>query len=117
MSFRIDQNWGNNDRFYFSYSSRDQEALSGTPTLPGVLDPNFFNSNFTHYVRFGWNRTISTSLANNFTIGLNRLNNLSKAESVNGTDWPKELGISGAARPVSPQSTFNGSPLGTAYQP
>src|SRR5256885_1998120 len=30
MSFRIDQNWGNNDRFYFSYSSRDQEALSGT---------------------------------------------------------------------------------------
>ena len=116
MSFRIDQNWGNNDRFYASYSSRDQETLAGTPTLPGVLDPNFFNSNFTHYVRFGWSHTISTSIANNFTIGLNRLNNLSKAVSVNGTDWPAELGISGASGPVFPQFSFNGSPLGIGYQ-
>jgi hypothetical protein len=116
MSFRIDQNWGNNDRFFFSYSSRDQETLAGTPTLPGILDPNFFNSNFTHYLRFGWNHTISTSLANSFTIGLNRLNNLSKAVSVNGTDWPAELGISGADGPVFPQFSFNGSPLGIFYQ-
>lgn len=116
MSFRIDQNWGTSDHFLFSYSSRDQETLAGTPTLPGVLDPNFFNSNFTHYVRFGWNHTISTSLANSFTIGLNRLNNLSKAVSVNGTDWPKELGISGADGLVFPQMSFDGSPLGIAYQ-
>lgn len=117
MSFRIDQNWGIKDKFYFSYSSRDQEDLNGTPTLPGVLDPNFFNSNFTHYLRFGWDHTFSTRIVNSFTIGLNRLNNLSKAESVNGTDWPAALGISGATGLVFPQFDFNGNPLGVFYQP
>jgi len=116
MTFRIDQNWGTNDKFFFSYSSRDQEDLNGTPTLPPVLDPNFFNSNFTHYVRFGWDHTIASNLLNTFTIGLNRLNNLSKAESVNGTDWPATLGIGNAHGPVFPQFSFNGSPLGIGYQ-
>ena len=116
MSFRIDQNWGVNDKFYFSYSSRDQENLNGNPTLPGVLDPNFFNSNFTHYLRFGWNHTFSSNIVNSFTIGLNRLNNLSKAVSVNGTDWPATLGISGADGLVFPQFNFNGNPLGIFYQ-
>jgi len=116
MSFRIDQNWGANNKFYFSYSSRDQEDLAGNPTLPGVLDPNFFNSNFTHYLRFGWDHTFSTNIVNSFTIGLNRLNNLSKAVSVNGTDWPAALGISGASGLVFPQFDFNGSPLGIFYQ-
>jgi hypothetical protein len=116
MTFRIDQNWGTNDKFFFSYSSRDQEDLNGTPTLPPVLDPNFFNSNFTHYVRFGWDHTLSSNLLNTFSIGLNRLNNLSKAESVNGTDWPTALGIGNARGPVFPQFSFNGSPLGIGYQ-
>jgi hypothetical protein len=116
MTFRIDQNWGTNDKFFFSYSSRDQEDLNGTPALPGVLDPNFFNSNFTHYVRFGWDHTFGPNLLNTFTIGLNRLNNLSKAVSVNGTDWPAALGIGGASGPVFPQFSFNGSPLGIGYQ-
>jgi hypothetical protein len=116
MSFRIDQNWGTNDKFFFSYSSRDQEDLNGTPALPPILDPNFFNSNFTHYLRFGWDHTISSNLLNTFSIGLNRLNNLSKATSVNGTDWPATLGIGNAHGPVFPQFNFNGSPLGIGYQ-
>jgi len=116
MSFRIDQNWGAHNKFYFSYSSRDQEDLAGNPTLPGVLDPNFFNSNFTHYLRFGWDHTFSTNIVNSFTVGLNRLNNLSKAVSVNGTDWPATLGISGASGLVFPQFDFNGNPLGIFYQ-
>ncbi len=36
MTFRIDQNWGNADKFFFSYSSRDQEQLNGTPALSRV---------------------------------------------------------------------------------
>jgi len=116
MSFRIDENWGTKNKFFFSYSSRDQETPAGGDTLPGVLNPNFFNSNFTHYLRGGWDYTIAPNLLNTLTIGFNRLNNLSKADSVNGTDWPSALGIGNAHGLVFPQISFNGSPLGVGYQ-
>jgi hypothetical protein len=115
MSFKIDQNWGTKNKFFFSYSSRDQETPNGGDDLPGVLNNNFFNSNFTHYLRGGWDYTISSSLLNTFTVGFNRLNNLSKADSVNGTDWPATLGITNARGLVFPQFSFNGSPLGLGY--
>ena len=115
MSVRIDQNWGTKNKFFFSYSSRDQETPNGANNLPGPLNNNFFNSNFTHYVRGGWNYMISPSLVNSFTVGFNRLNNLSKADSVNGTDWPAVLGIGNASGPVFPQFTFNGSPIIGTY--
>jgi hypothetical protein len=109
MSFRIDQNWGSKNKFFFSYASRDQEVLNGTPQIPGPLDPNFFNSNFTHYLRTGWDYTISPNLLNTLTVGLNRLNNFSKGVSVNGTpNWDSVLGITGASGPVFPQFSFNG---------
>ena len=116
MSFRIDENWGITNKFFFSYSSRDQETPAGGNTLPGVLNPNFFNSNFTHYLRGGWDYTITPNLLNTLTVGFNRLHNLSKADSVNGTDWPAALGIGNAHGLVFPQISFNGSPLGIGYQ-
>ena len=115
MSFRIDQNWGTKNKFLFSYSSRDQETPNGADVLPGPLNGNFFNSNFTHYLRAGWDYTFGPNLLNTFTVGFNRLNNLSKPDSVNGTDWPKLLGISGADGPVFPQFSFNGSPIVGSY--
>jgi Carboxypeptidase regulatory-like domain len=115
MTFRIDQNLGSKNKLFFSYSSRDQGTPNGADDLPGPLNGNFFNINFTHYLRFGWDDTISTNWLNTFTIGLNRLNNLSKAASVNGTDWPAALGISNASGTVFPQISFNGSPLSIGY--
>jgi hypothetical protein len=67
MSFRIDQNWGTKNKFFFSYSSRDQETPSGANSFPGPLNNNFFNSNFTHYVRFGWDYTVTPNWLNTFT--------------------------------------------------
>lgn len=116
MTFRIDQNWGANDKFFFSYSSRDQEQLNGTPALPPPLDQNFFKSRFSHYIRFGWDRTISASLLNHLTIGFNRLNDPSKGVAVTGQDWEKTLGITGASGIGFPQFGFGGSPLGIGYQ-
>ena len=114
-SFRIDQNLGTKNKLFFSYSSRDQGSPNGFDTLPGPLNGNFFNINFTHYLRFGWDSTINTNWLNTFTIGFNRLNNSSKAASVNGTDWPAVLGISNASGTVFPQISFNGSPLSISY--
>jgi len=116
MSFRIDQNLGTNHKLFFSYNDRDLEALNGTPVLPPPLDQNFFRSRVTHYLRFGWDDTISPTLLNHLTIGFNRLYNPSKGVAVTGQDWEKTLGITGASGIGFPQFSFGGSPLGIGYQ-
>jgi hypothetical protein len=116
MSFRIDQNWGTKNKFFFSYSSRDQGVLNGNPILPVPLDPNFHNSNFTHYLRFGWDYTLSSNLLNHLSLGFNRLSNFSKGQSVTGVDWDKVLGIGNATGPVFPPIDFNGNAVGVGYQ-
>jgi hypothetical protein len=117
MSFRVDQNLGTKNKFFFSYSSRDQEVLNANmPALPPPLDPNFFNSNFTHYLRFGWDYTVSTNLLNHLAVGFNRLSNFSKGESVTGVNWDKVLGIGNASGPVFPPIQFTSTAVNVAYQ-
>lgn len=116
MSFRIDENWGNSNKFFFSYSSRDQEQFNGTQALPPPLDTNFFKSRFSHYLRFGWDKTISSSLLNHFNVGFNRLHDPSTAESFTGQDWPKTLGISGIDGVLFPTFGFQSNDLGIGYQ-
>jgi len=116
MSFRIDQNLGANNKFFFSYSSRDQEQLNGARSIPAPLDPNFFKSRFSHYIRFGWDRTISSTLLNHFNLGYNRLHDPSTAQSVNGTNWPAVLGIPNANGPVFPPLSFSANNSNIGYQ-
>src|SRR5713226_1134280 len=116
MSFRIDQNWGNSNKFFFSYSSRDQEEFNGNQVLPAPLDVNFFKSRFSHYLRFGWDKTISSSLLNHFNVGFNRLVDPSRADSFTGQDWPKTLGIPNASGVLFPVFTFDANALGIGYQ-
>ncbi|MGA7908020.1 MAG: hypothetical protein WCA16_11490, partial [Candidatus Sulfotelmatobacter sp.] len=116
MSFRIDENLTDKSKLFFSYSSRDQEVLNGTPALPPPLDGNFFNSNFSHLIRFGWDYIASPTVLNHLVVGFNRLWNSSTGESVNGNNWPKVLGIANAFGPVFPQIGFNGGPFVTNYQ-
>lgn len=116
MTFRIDENLTQKQKLFFSYSSRDQEVLNGNPVLPRPLDPNFFNSNFTHYLRFGHDYILSSSLVNHFVVGFNRLSNFSKGESVTGVDWDQLLEIGNASGQVFPQFGFTGSPINIGYQ-
>jgi hypothetical protein len=119
MTFKIDFNVSQKGKAFFSYSSRDQEDLNGSQILPKPLDPNFVNSNFTHYLRFGYDYTISPTLLNHFVVGLNRLSNFSKGQSVTGVNWDQVLGITGASGQVFPQITFDNfqsSPIGVNYQ-
>jgi hypothetical protein len=107
MSFRIDQNLGDRQKFFFSYSSRDNENINGSPALPNPLDTTFFSSFFTHYARLGWDDTISSTLLNHLNVGLNRVNSDSTATSVNGSDWDKTIGLAGANGPTFPPIFFN----------
>src|SRR5882762_1288453 len=115
MTFRIDQNLGTKNKLFFSYSSRDQEQINGSPSLPVPLDPNFYKSRFSHYLRFGWDDTLNASLLNHMTVGLNRLNNPSHGISFTGQDWEKTLGIKGATGSYFPVLSFGGNPLFGSY--
>jgi hypothetical protein len=107
MSFRIDQNLGEKHKLFFSYSSRDNENINGSPALPNPLDTTFFSSFFTHYARLGWDYFFSPTLLNHLNIGLNRVNSDSTATSVNGTNWDKAIGLTGANGPTFPPIGFN----------
>jgi len=119
MTVKIDFNVSQKGKAFFSYSSRDQEDLNGSQELPRPVDPHFLNSNFTHYLRFGYDYTISPTLLNHFVVGLNRLANFSKGQSVTGQDWDATLGITGASGQVFPQITFDNfqsSPVNVGYR-
>jgi hypothetical protein len=107
MSFRIDQNLGEKHKVFFSYSSRDNQNINGSPALPNPLDTTFFSSFFTHYARVGWDYFFSPTLLNHLNVGLNRVNSNSVATSVNGTDWDKTIGLAGANGPTFPPIAFN----------
>jgi len=107
MSFRIDQNLGQRHKVFFSYSSRDNENINGSPVLPNPVDTTFFSSFFTHYARVGWDFFITPTLINHLNVGLNRVNSNSVATSVNGTDWDAAIGLTGASGPTFPPISFD----------
>ena len=117
-SFRIDENVTEKNKIFFSYHSREQNFLNGNNfDLPAPLTPgNNFNYYFTHYLRFGWDYTVSPSVLNSLTVGFNRVYTATKAPSLNGSDWEKVLGISGASGPTFPQAQFNGAQYGISYE-
>ena len=116
-SFRIDENLTNKNKMFFSYSSREQDILnSGSFDLPAPLTPStYFNDYFTHYLRFGWDYLATPTVLNHFTVGFNRIYTATKSPSVNGSDWEKVLGISGASGPTFPQMQFRGGQYGIGY--
>jgi hypothetical protein len=118
MSFRIDENLTDKSKLFFSYHSREQNFLNGNNfDLPAPLTPgNYYNYYFTHYLRFGWDYLASPSVLNHLTVGLNRVYTASKSLSVNGSDWEKVLGISGASGPIFPQFSFTGGQYGIGYE-
>ncbi|HEY3129869.1 MAG TPA: TonB-dependent receptor [Acidobacteriota bacterium] len=116
MTFKIDMNVSANGKAFFSYSSRDQEVLNGDPVIPGPFDPTYFNSNFTHYLRFGYDYSVSPTLLNHFVVGLNRLAQSSRSEGITGVDWDQVLGIGNASGRVVPQFSFSSAQGGVGYQ-
>jgi hypothetical protein len=116
-SFRIDENLSDKNKLFFSYHSREQYQLNGgSVDLPPPLTPgNYNNYYFTHYLRTGWDYFASPSLVNHLTVGLNRVYTANHSLAVNGSDWPKVLGISGASGGTFPQFTFSGAQYGIGY--
>ena len=108
-TFRIDQNITDNDKAYFTYSSRENTRGSTTPIFAGPA--GFARTQFfgTHYIRFGYDHTFSPSMLNHLNLGYNRTNSKNVGAGVgqgNGKDWAQVLGITGGpSGPMFPTIT------------
>ncbi|HUK48223.1 MAG TPA: carboxypeptidase-like regulatory domain-containing protein, partial [Terriglobales bacterium] len=108
---RIDQNISEKMKAYFTYSSRENVRISTTPEWAGPAGygrNQFFG---THFIRFGYDYTISSNMLNHLNLGYNRTNSKNVGAAVglgHGTDWDSTLGISGASGPMFPGITMNG---------
>jgi hypothetical protein len=100
MTFRIDQNITQNDKAYFTYSSRENTRNSTTPVFAGPAGyarDQFFG---THYLRLGYDHTFSASLLNHLNIGYNRTNSKNVGAGIGlgkGQNFDQVLGIAGGA--------------------
>jgi Carboxypeptidase regulatory-like domain len=97
-TFRIDQNITQNDKAYFTYSSRENTRNSTTPEFAGPA--GFARTQFfgTHYLRLGYDHTFTASLLNHVNLGYNRTNSKNVGAGIGlgkGQNFDQVLGISG----------------------
>jgi hypothetical protein len=109
MTFRVDQNINSKSKAYFTYSSRNNVRISTVPewgNAAGEGRNQFFG---THYIRFGYDYTITPTMLNHLNLGYNRTNSKNVGAGVafghGDTDWDSKLGIIGASGPMFPGIT------------
>jgi hypothetical protein len=114
MTARIDQNITEKSKAYFTYSSRQNVRISTTPEFAGPAGygrNQFFG---THYIRFGYDYTISPTILNHLNLAYNRTNSKNVGAGValgkGTTDWDSVLGIPGADGNMFPAINPNSTP-------
>ncbi len=98
-TLRIDASLTDKQKIWSSYSTRDNNRVSGTPQiLPYPIDPNTWKQDFdTHFWRLGWDYSITPTLLNHLIVGSNRSNSKNYAyPALTGTNWFQKLGIGNA---------------------
>jgi len=73
-TIRIDQNLSASNKLYFTYNSRDNGRTSTTPRFTNPALAGRHQDFFTHYIRVGWDYSISPTMLNHFNLGYNRTN-------------------------------------------
>ncbi len=99
LTVRIDANITQKSHLWSSYSSRDNNRVSGTPQiLPYPIDPNTWKQDFeTHFWRLGWDYSFTPSLLNHLIIGSNRSNSINYAYPIfQKINYSQKLGIGNA---------------------
>ena len=106
---RIDENIGEKNKLYFTYSSRINNRISTTAFFNNAALDGRDQIFSAHYLRFGYDYVITPSILNHFSIGLNRTNSANIGAGVRyggGSDWDSKLGITGASGPMFPAFGF-----------
>jgi Carboxypeptidase regulatory-like domain len=106
-TFRFDHNLSTRHKLYFTYSSRDNARTSTTPIFDNPAGQGRFQDFFTHYIRVGWDFTLSPTKLNHLNLGYNRTNSLNVGAGVKvGGNLAAALGISGTAGDQTPGTPF-----------
>jgi len=98
-TIRIDANITQKSKIWSSYSTRDNNLLTGGPQrLPYPIDWATWKQDFnTNFWRLGWDYALTPTLLNHLIIGSNRSNSINFAQpALSGTDWFSQLGIGNA---------------------
>jgi hypothetical protein len=98
-TIRVDYNVSDRNKFYASYSSRENNLVTGGfAQLPYPVSPNTWKQDFlTHFGRFGWDYVISPAVLNHFNFGYNRSNSINFQQSIfAGKNWNSLVGIPNA---------------------
>jgi hypothetical protein len=120
-TIRVDYNASDKNKFYASYSSRENNLVTGGfAQLPYPVSPNTWKQDFlTHFGRFGWDYIVSPTVLNHFNFGYNRSNSINFQQSIfSGKNWNSLVGIGNA--PLSknfPEITTGSSFPNLGYSP
>jgi hypothetical protein len=96
---RIDASLTAKHKIWSSYSTRDNNRISGAPPyLPYPIDYATWKQDFeTHFWRLGWDYVIRPTLLNHLIVGSNRSNSINFAlPALAHTNWFSTLGIGNA---------------------
>jgi hypothetical protein len=105
MTVRIDQNISSKSKAYFTYNSRTNDRLSTNPEWANAAGAGRNQKFTTHFIRFGYDYSITPTMLNHFNVGYNRTNSANIGAGVGlggGADWDSKLGITGASGPMFP---------------
>src|SRR6187402_263511 len=110
-TIRIDHNISENNKFFSSWTARQNTSQKNPRTLPDPVDPNQWNQNFvTHLFRAGVTSTINANMVNQIVVGLNRTNAKNFSVSSGGTtNYSAQLGIANFNSPSFPITTVGES--------
>jgi hypothetical protein len=82
-TLRGDHSLSDKSKLFASYSSRDNFHFTLLPTLPEPFNNNGYPQDFeTHYVRGGWDYTITPTILNHVNLGYNRTNSKNFSDDV-----------------------------------
>ena len=105
---RIDASLTDKHKIWSSYSTRDNNRISGAPpSLPYPIDFATWKQDFdTHFWRFGWDYAIRPNLLNHLIVGSNRSNSINFAvPALAHTNWFSAVGIGNAVSNNFPVAT------------
>jgi hypothetical protein len=94
-SIRIDQNLGDRNKIFGTYNTRQNFKLTGVPDFPEPFNNNGYVQTFTtHYLRGGWDFTLSPNWLNHLNVGYNRTNSVNLSSEFRSSDTAAAAGLS-----------------------
>jgi Carboxypeptidase regulatory-like domain len=106
-TIRIDQNLGDRNKIFGTYSTRQNFKLTAAPDFPEPFNNNGYVQTFTtHYIRGGWDFTISPNWLNHLNVGYNRTNSVNLSSEFNTSNTAAAAGLANDFSKFYPSIAF-----------